>query len=199
MTFTGSDMELRAKAGDLRAVNRPLQWKMALEALKSDPKVLEGKLEPAPPSIDVYGSGGAETVGPEPGATGFSRSPESLQPASSDARSGGKRVAGGGEGSGSRAPVGGANAEFSLLFGGAAAFANDGFIDDHGNGGPRARDLDSTSMHRRRKKKKKTVVVPAAMEEGGEGGESAVEYDLPLHVQIVEGKQCRPSLRLKVR
>ncbi|CAM9238969.1 unnamed protein product [Ectocarpus sp. 4 AP-2014] len=198
MTYTGSDMELRVKAGDLRAVNRPLQCKMALEALKSDPKVLEGKLEPAPPSVDVYGSGGAETVGSEPGATGFSRSPESLQPASSDTRSGGRRVAGGGEGRGSRAPVGGANAEFSLLFGGAAAFANDGFVDDHDNGRPRTKDLDSTSMHRRRKKKKKTVVVPAATEEGGEGGESAVEYDLPLHVQIVEGKQCRPSLRLKV-
>ncbi|CAM9089952.1 unnamed protein product, partial [Scytosiphon promiscuus] len=93
MTFTGSNMDLKVKAGDLRALDRPLQCKLALEALKSDPKVQAGTLEPAPPDLEVYGTGGTDTVGPEPGATGFARAPEPFPPSSSGARYGGKSAA----------------------------------------------------------------------------------------------------------
>lgn len=203
MTFAGSNMELRVKASDLRAINRPLQCKMALEALKSDPKVLAGKLEPAPPAIEVYGTGGTDTVGLEPGATGFSRAPEPLQPTSSDFRPGAKGAAGvggvegfgGRGGGGGRTPFGGASAEFFSLFGGVAGFGEGGGGDDFDD--EDCDDFDSTPRQRRKKKrKKKTVVIPAGSGEGGGG--AAVEYDLPFHVQSVEGKQCSPSLRLKV-
>ncbi len=207
MTFAGSSVELTIKAGDLRAIDRPLQCRLALEVLKSDPKVLQGKLDPAPPAIEVYGASGAATVGLEPGATGFARAPEAFPPTASSHRSGGRGAGGGAGGAGGRASLGGAaNAEFSALFGGGAAAA--GFGD--GGGGDDVYDndgyddLDSTPRQRKKKRRKKTVVIPAAGAagggedgEGGDGG-SSVEYDLPLHVQIVEGKECSPTLRLKV-
>lgn len=188
-------MELKVKAGDLRAVDRPLQCKLALEALKSDPRVLQGKLEQAPAAVEVYGTDGTDAVGPEPGATGFARTAEA-QSAASGYRLSARAVVGG---RGARASVGGAHAEFSSLFGGAAG---GGGLGDGGGGGEEVDDveLDSTQKHRKKKKKKKTVVVPVAAADGGEdGGGDSVEYDLPLHVQCVEGKQCSPSLRLKVR
>lgn len=205
MTFAGSSVELKMKAGDLRAIDRPLQCKLALEALKSDPKVLQGKLEPAPPAIEVYGASGAATVGLEPGATGFARAPEAFPPTTSGHRSGGRGAGWGAGGAGGRASLGGAaNAEFSALFGGSssAAAAAAGFRD--GGGGDDVYDndgydeLDSTPKQRKKKRRKKTVVVPAAGAAGGGEGGSSVEYDLPLHVQIVEGKECSPTLRLKV-
>ncbi|CAN0150565.1 unnamed protein product, partial [Hapterophycus canaliculatus] len=201
MTFTGSNMDLKVKAGDLRALDRPLQCKLALEALKSDPKVLAGTLEPAPPDLEVYGTGGTDTVGPEPGATGFARAPEPFPPSSSGSRYGGKSAAKRAGGAGARFPPGGTNAEFSLLFGGGGP----GFGEvDYGNeDGGDDDDSDSSPRYRKKKKKKKkktvTVLEPAATA-GADGvaATAAVEYDLPLHVQSVEGKQCRPSLRLKV-
>lgn len=208
MTFAGSKMELKVGAGDLRAVDRPLQCKLALEALKSDPRILQvGKLEPAPVAVEVYGTDGTDTVGPEPGATGFARAPEATQSASSGSRSGGGRAAVGGRG-GRAASSGGAHAEFSSLFGGAAGGAAGGLLGGGGGGDAvdySDRELDSTQKHRKKKKKKKTVVVPAAAADGavgagkGGGGAASVEYDLPLHVQCVGGKQCSPSLRLKVQ
>lgn len=201
MTFAGSKMELKVRAGDLRAVDRPLQCKLALEALKSDPRILQGKLEPAPPAAEVYGTDGTDAVGPEPGATGFARGLEGAQSALSGCRSG-ARAAGGGRGG--RASLGGAHAEFSSLFGGAAAAAVG--LGDCGGAGEDVYyvpELDSTQKHRKKKKKKKTVVIPVAAANGAAGGEGgggggSVEYDLPLHVQCVGGKQCSPSLRLKV-
>lgn len=63
MTIAGSKMERRVKASDLRAVDRPLQCRLALETLKRDPKVLEGTLERAVSNSEYVGMG--------PGSTGF--------------------------------------------------------------------------------------------------------------------------------
>ena len=197
MTFAGSKMELKIKAGDLRAVDRPLQCKLKLEELKVDPVVLQGTLEPAPAAVEVYGTDGTDAVGPEPGATGFSRAAEAaFPPAASGYRSGPRASVGG---KGARASLGAAHAEYLSLFGGGAAGGGRG-ARGSGGGEEVARggvELDSTQKHRKKKKKKKTVVVPVAAADGGQGGDS-VEYDLPLHVQCVEGKQCSPSLRLRV-
>lgn len=198
MTFTGSKMELKVKAGDLRAVDRPLQCKLALEVLKSDPRVLQGRLEPAPAAGEVYATDGTDAVGPEAGATGFARAPKAVQSGAASGYRSGARAAVGGRGA--RASLGGAHAEFSSLFGGAAAGALGDGGGGRGGGEGRADDveLDSTQKHRKKKKKRKTVVVPVAAAAGEEGGGTVV-YDLPQHVQCVEGKQCSPSLRLKVR
>eukprot|EP00903_Cladosiphon_okamuranus_P011713 g11016.t1 len=195
MTFAGSKMELKVKAGELRAVDRPLQCKLALEALKADSGVLQGKLEPAPVGVEVYGTDGTDAIGPEPGATGFARTAEAVQSTASGYRSTTQGAVGG---RGARASLGGAHAEFSSLFGGTEG---GGGLGEGGGGGEVGNpELDSTQKHRKKKKKKKTVVVPVAAADEGEGGGGGgfVEYDLPLHVQCVEGKQCSPSLRLKV-
>eukprot|EP00752_Nemacystus_decipiens_P009158 g8180.t1 len=200
MTFAGSNMELKVKAGDLRAIDRPLECKLALEALKADPTVLQGQLDPVPVSVEVYGSDGGNAVGSEPGSTGFVRAAEAGPSAVSGYRSGPKASVGG---RGARASLGGSQTELSLLFGGAAG----GRLGDSA-GGEDVDDLELDSKRGRagkwgegpvkKKKKKKTVVVSVAAEDGGEGGGDAVECELPLHVQCVEGKQCSPSLRLKV-
>lgn len=75
VTFVGSNMEIQVKAGDLRAVDRPLRCKLALEALKCDPKVQAETLEPAPPLTRGPGWGGSDLIGMEPGTTGFARAP----------------------------------------------------------------------------------------------------------------------------
>lgn len=78
VTFVGSSMEINVKAGDLRALDRALQCKIVLEALKNDPKTIEQPppLEYLP--MDSKGEGslsGTDVIGKEVGATGFARTP----------------------------------------------------------------------------------------------------------------------------
>lgn len=75
VTFVGSNMEMRVKASELRAIDRPLQCKLALEALRSDPKVIGGEVEMVQPASRGPGLSGSDRVGVEPGSTGFSRAP----------------------------------------------------------------------------------------------------------------------------
>ena len=74
VTFVGSAMEILVKAGDLRALDRPLQCKLALETLKNDPRTME-----EPPPLEVLSTGsredGSRGIGTEAGATGFALSP----------------------------------------------------------------------------------------------------------------------------
>lgn len=137
LTFVGSNMEMRVKAGELRALDRPLQCKVALDALKTDPKVLGGTLEIAPSvAKGGHGSGGSDFVGMEPGATGFARAPWAVGVAATDAGDGG--------------PAGGVDAfrngqpEFSFDAMGVGTMDGSG-----GDGG--------TPKQRRRKKKKSVV------------------------------------------
>lgn len=170
VTFVGSNMEMRVKAGELRAIDRPLQCKIALDALKADPKVLAGTLEVAPSVAKGHGSGGSDFVGVEPGATGFARAPWAVGAAASDAADGPTGGGGGGGFDGFR------NGHSEFSFDGLGA---GGMMD--GGGG------DGSIPKQRRRKKKKSVVA-----------EDGVAYDLPIYVQNVETKQHRSTLRLKM-
>lgn len=139
VTFVGSNMEMRVKAGELRALDRPLQCKVALDALKSDPKVLAGTLEVAPSVAKKggHGSGGSDFVGMEPGATGFARAPWAVGAAAPDAGDGG--------------PACGVDA----FRNGQSDFSFDGM----GAGGMDGSGGDGSTQKQRRRKKKKSVVA----------------------------------------
>lgn len=169
---------MRVKASDLRAVDRPLQSKLALEALKLDPTVLEGKLESAPPVSQGHGFGGSDDVGMEPGSIGFAHAPTAEASAGPDPS---VSIPGVGSEGSPAATVNMFKRNFvdASLQGGGGSDGGSGESGVHGFAGQK-------QQHRRRKKKK-TVVA-----------EDGVTYDLPTYVQNVEAKQHRSSLRLKM-
>lgn len=70
----GTEVEMTVKARDLRAVDRHLECKRALESLRVDQTVLAGKLDLAPDAaVDAVDGDRADFVGMEPGSTGFCR------------------------------------------------------------------------------------------------------------------------------
>lgn len=70
----GTEVEMTMKARDLRAVDRHLDCKRALESLMVDPTVLAGRLDLAPDAgVDGANGDKVDLVGMEPGSTGFCR------------------------------------------------------------------------------------------------------------------------------
>lgn len=166
----GTEVEMTVKARELRAVDRQLECKRALESLLADPTVLAGKLD-LPPDVGIDGGdgAGADAVGMEPGSTGFCRvahvvaNPLPSTPA--------------------KRGLGADLTASSPASGGPGA----GTTTTTTVGAERLAPADGDIPTRRTKRRKKSVVA-----------EDSVSYELPTYVQNVEVKHSRSTLRLKM-
>lgn len=186
MTVVGSKVELRMLAGELRAIDRPMECRKALEALKADPGVLAGELQVAPENAmaeqDV--ATGGEGGGGVPELPNVARSPMPISPAPATPpeRSAGQGASGTAavamlHGSPLPETIGGVGLGQQSL----QQRVNRSAVSGSGSFGG-----DSSVLKRRRRKRKAVVA------------EDGNVYDLPTYVQNVDTKYNKSTLRLKM-